>query len=820
MKRRTILPVGLLALLAACAGDGLDAGSDSANLTNCEGSCAAYSALDWRFYRDSEELDLGDLTSRKATLANSATNTVLGAIPFTDISLEPTKLFATAERAAGDNTLLDLDALSEGLGARFGETELSAEVARVRADYARANDAIFAEKSFKLGLDIDPNFTVESFGVGGDNEGKIRLGFELGKTKTARLVSAYSSERDAVMGAPLAVLQEAREFIFPRNIDDVRALRPGESIGIMGEGKFGINVGAGIPILLAQPTSAITYNLVITAGFRARLEGTMDVQLVKTDNNVVVVDVGMSKERSTSVSVAMKDAFGVQGLVSSHVELGSISLDLGKLLDKAINTTIGDKLHALEASAGYSNEKSRLSMARFRFNLDDVQQGSDGEAALAQALAGDVRLAQALAARKNTGIVQEYELSRTGSTVSKAGELNLLGLKFYKEVIEKDVSVTVETPGGATALLFNSLHEEGGMFFSNHAYTRVGLAGRTFPRDGSEGTSQANLFLQVEEGDKFTDHDKFLDRFDTILVAIVGREFFAGIEEKGNAIAQLVADECGSQSPTQTSCRNRMIADPRVIALREEATDLAAAAGSNAQEQELLVTLVDRKMAIHSVMESQALITGPALSILADYRLDDAALSQLSKLPREKFEQALTEYAAAHLAKRPDGSLESKLNNVDNSDLRELGDTFENYMGRYSQLAAAEKAKLGNIGQAGTRFMEVRYELDGNGKPKYDSAIAQSMAQGRSRLMTKMVDKLIDKAGKFPGQSEQAIALALLSVTPSASRDLRVVLNVDDDESQSYKNAGLETFDVYAKGDKVKPIDAGVFSIDALLNKQ
>ena len=58
----------------------------------------------------------------------------------------------------------------------------------------------------------------------------------------------------------------------------------------------------------------------------------------------------------------------------------------------------------------------RISVARLRFHLDgDSPVGGRAEA-LAQALKGDLRLAQALAARGDSGVVAEFDLVRSGAS--------------------------------------------------------------------------------------------------------------------------------------------------------------------------------------------------------------------------------------------------------------------------------------------------------------------------------------------------------------------------------------------------------------------
>jgi len=153
---------------------------------------------------------------------------------------------------------------------------------------------------------------------------------------------------------------------------------------------------------------------VLSAGVRTRLEGTLDVQLVRLDGDAVVVDVGVEQASLKEMRVGLEDGWGVVGLVQKTVELGGRSIDLGQVVDKAFQKQLNAKLNLVEASLEKTQRRSRLSVARLRFSLDQAQGQAGIEKAIAAALRADVRLAQALANARTPGVEVEFELSRSG----------------------------------------------------------------------------------------------------------------------------------------------------------------------------------------------------------------------------------------------------------------------------------------------------------------------------------------------------------------------------------------------------------------------
>jgi hypothetical protein len=823
MRRDFFAVVGLAVAVAAaqgCAGD--DLGTDTGEVKEL---------ID--LYRDGKDLDLGDLLSVSAGFATEELNDALALSDYGKVQLAPTELYALSEDAQGDATLHDIDELVSGLALRFGERELTTEVNRVRREHLLASDdEVYGESAFQV--DLGHGW---SHAIGGFDGVAAHLGFEAQSRLEARVISAFGSEWKATVGSPLQAIGAARGFVLPRSLEDLRQLAPGESYALRGRGHLGLNLGVGVPIVVAA-IDALTYNLVLSAGVRAVLEGEVDVQVVRLGDGEVCVDVGVEKSTVKSARVALSDGWGVQGLLQQHVRIGSIEVDLGRLVEKAIERQLNAKLNLVEASWEETKRRSRISVARFRVDLDAVGAGSPVEAALAQLLHADLRLAQALANRAEPGIVQEFELTRSGVSSASYAGIDILGMSFFRKVQESEGSVVIQTPGGARAILFESLHRQSGWFFSSHGYTRVGLSGMVFDAERPGGAmGEANLLFQVVEGDDFMERDKLLDHLDGVILGVAGPAALAALEKPANALERFVEKHCPN-SQAFDPCRKQVLSHPTVLQLKADgAQALASKIGAL---EPALAELVQKagalRLVAQSAYEPKAALVGPPTSIVLDYRLDDGALERLL-LERDagELEAALLSYlrAAEIERKSPEADIAAAREDIDASYLglaRDLSDSYEHHAARYRSLVAAEDTVLARhpeLGPLGGRAIEIRFPIESGKRPRYDAAVAGSLAQARSRVATGLVDELIEvlREGDTSESPEQVLAYTLLQLTAARRVDLRLDIDMDlgDHLGQSfdhYRMAGYQSLDVYARASEVSPIDGGLFDIDALLALQ
>jgi hypothetical protein len=808
-------PVALVLAAAALACDAEPSPPEQLDIT-CQGKCDGLdSVID--MMRDPSELAIDDLLNASVPVVVDELNDFLSSSRFVDIKL--------AEPAFHHED--DIDALVTGLAARYGESELTTEVNRVRAEHlSRSDDTTYAEVAVSIRGELanDWNFAAEGF-----DEVTTLLGFNVGTTLEGRVIGAYPFEP----GDPMNNLKALRGFVVPRSMEELGAMKPGEVIAVRGAGRLGLNVGLGVPLLVADPTAFLTYSIALTAALRTQLEGTLDIQLVRLDGSELVLDVGIDRARIKSARLGVEDRWGVQGLLDTEVEIAGIEVDLGRLAEKALQRSLNDQLDLISAHAERSTTKTRASVVRFRFDLAKADPDRLGKA-LRHAFVGDIRLAQALANRGEPGIRSEFDLLRSGvSTTSSAG-IDIFGLRFFKERIEKEGTIVAQTPGGARSLMFDSLHVEGGLFTSSHGFTRVGLAGLSWDAAGGTPRSEANLFVQVQEGDRGMERDKYVDHLDALIVAVAGADAYAAIDAPANELERFTQSLCPgariADACTWDSTQNPELRTRRDAALMEFES---AIAGVDGKTFDLLKVAATHKLLAQGTYEVKGNgFIGPGTDVFVDFRLDDATLADLAlQHDGEDLAAAIEDILAATDVRRdlPIDELEAERRALRDNVSRELGtiaDTFDAFAASYRQLLDAEAATLDTVGELGPRTLEIRFSLDASNRPRYEEAVVRSLAQARSKLATQLFDSLHEQAGEWEPHAEQVVAYGLLALAAEERLDLR--LDVDHFLKDTvvamrkvYRRAGYpEHFSAYARGPANAPIGGGLFDVDALLEAE
>ncbi|MDB4961935.1 MAG: hypothetical protein JWP01_1934 [Myxococcales bacterium] len=827
-------------LFAAVSLAGCTAGDDADELSiTCEGKCDGLSSVK-ALVSDAKKLDLQDLINVGAGYATDAVNDALGVSNYAQVRIQPTELYAPAAVAANDLTLKNLDSLVTGLAAKFGESALTTEINTIRSEYLRqSGKRVYAESAFKLSASLGYNWTLPTSGFGANGNGAVTLGFDAGGEIEARVITSHERENAALVSAPLAAVKTARGFVLPRSLADIRKMAPGESFALAGHGKLGINLGAGVPILIANPASWLTYSLVLSAGMRSVFEGDMDVQLVHARGEQVVIDVGVRTAKLNQAYIALTDGFGVQGLVSSTVEIAGATVDLGRLLDKALQSKVASKLSLIKARAERTNTAMRMSVARLRFDLAGADPTGAREAALAQALKGDVRLAQALAARADSGVVAEFDLVRSGASAISYAGVDVLGMSFYRRSAESEGSAVLQTPGGILALMWESLHREAGWFFTSHGFTRVGVAGLKFDaRTPGVAKGETNLFLQTQEGDKFMERDKVIDQLDSVIVAVGGKPALRAIENKGNELERLINTRC--PLPTQgeyfdEDCNIALVNGSEVRGLKAAAlSEFETAIGSlPAPSKDLLMAVADLRLSAQSIQDPAASAVGPTASVVVDFRLDDAALRGLFTKDQTAFRNSVIELMEATQLDRTTTNTTAERTRIRERSTAvadKMATIFVDHSKQYQRLVSIEGARIETLGEIGANAIEVRFAVDASKRPVYDQAISQSVAQARAGVVSSLYDKLRDEADDMPSSGgsraahpEQIASFALLSLSAPEKTELRVSLKTDNSSCslcgsrERYDAAGFASVDVYAKGPQSSTIAAGLFDIDAII---
>ena len=806
------------------------------------GQCDIFSDIR-ELLQDARNVDLNDMITAGLGLFTDEMN---DAMEF--IEVQESVAYALEEDHIDDIAVESLDLLVSGLVTRFGREELTRDVTQLRIEHLEnSSDRYFVESAFALHGDAYWNWALATEGFGfGDAEKRERfLGISTGGEIQARVIGAYQGEIAGIMRAPLGAIRAARGFIFPRGIDDLRGMSPGEAVAFSGQGHLGLNVGAGVPIFIADPTPAISFSLVLSVALRTLLEGKLDVQLVKMRNQELVVDVGMENAAVAEAEVAITPGWGVEGLVKSTVNIKSVELDIGRIIDKGVKKRLEKKIKTLEVQFSREKEKTRLTVARFRFRLDELD--DRGIHALERASRGDIRLAQNLAARGDQGINVEFDLDRTGVSTSSYKGVNLFGLNFFDHKIENSGAAVLQTPGGARTLVWDGLGRFQGSGFPSHGFKRTGVTGLTFAEHGVLGEGEANLFLETKESDRFMERSRMLGQVDPMLMALLGVDVFKQVQASLEPLAAYLHQKCplgGHEDSFSESCNIEAIElDNEFSALRENVWTLFwniyASLESDSSEDSTLADLAAHlmllKVGIHSVQDPLGFLHGPSASIDADFRLDDGALDALMGRSRQEFQEVLHRTLDLVKNNRRDFDFHSPTQPTEpfTDAIAAMGSVFARRSAQYRDYKWAEKGLLNKEfktpGYSGKHAEILEFATIDN-RPNYESATMSSMAQFRSESAVKMFDELynLSDASAAPNHAEQWISFAFLNALPRHHINLKVGFFVDTEGLLNgqlnprfrYDAAQIRSFDVQGRGRLVEPLFDGLFDIDQVINLQ
>jgi hypothetical protein len=717
--------------------------------------------------------------------------------------------------------------LSGGIVGRFGEHELSSQVALVRQQQlADTADQRYLETSFAVPKQLlDAGWQMPVAGLHPDSAVRTSVGFTDGAAVSTRMVTLVSADADAARANPAQAIRDARSalpqgsFLLPRNLDDVRALQPGESFGLQAQGRVGINLGVRTPWLLALYGA---YHLVFSAALSTRITGLIDVQLVRLSGDQFVVDVGAERASVEDAFVAVQDGFGAPFLSGDARWFGfghmRSPIDLNVVAQKGFEALLHRKISFFGARAEAADGQTRMTLARLRFTLpsqgDTIDTDLVGQA-LAQALHGDVRLAQALANRGEPGVVCEFDLFRGGAaSVSRAG-FHLFGLRFYRDVLVQQGDVVLQTPGGVRTFLFDSLRKVWEKRHSSHGYKRVGLSGLVFDdnaaraQDAAHARGEVNFFVQIQEGADTLARDTLLDHLDGLIGATTGADGLATIASVGDPL-QVTADRCRDDA-----CVVATLADS--AAKRQGAlAQLGVVAGGLEPSLLDLVTGAAQLRLAGAARKSL-----PAGTVSVEYRLDEQTLRAVLQAGRGA---DLAGGAAAFL-----GAAQVKRGGSDPASARAsaiasatgrvapLGTLFDASATRYAQLVDVEtNARLADLGEP-SDLLELQLPVRSDMQADYDHVTADSIPHLRAQVVLDLYDALLRAvdASALGKPAEQVIAYALLSMVNPASLDLRFDVQMGG-LPDGFGTSGLAPTSRPARGSAVARIDGGLFNVDDL----
>ncbi|MBR58803.1 MAG: hypothetical protein CMH54_12385 [Myxococcales bacterium] len=485
------------------------------------------------YFAHTLNLDLSDLEGRIARMATKELNASISGIPFTTIALEPTEVFAGADVAAEDSTIGNLEQLSVGLTAQYGEKDFVSKVNRIRVEHLNTSgDRYYAESTFQVQLKADGSFELPDVG-----NLDVAVGFNPQGTLVARTVSAHepsdtslwfnASEVADLILEPLNAVYAARGFILPTSLSDLSDLKPGESISLSGHGVVGFNIGANLPVFAFDPTSYVRVSARFHLGAWVQMLGDIDYHLIRGTNDTLYLDVGISNRKLNGYRVALKSGWGLYEVPSLlEVELAGKRFALGDIAAAIIKNKI-DRAGLLDygVEGMTSNEAERITLHRYEVNLKSA--GPMVETALSQAVSGDLRLLQSLSDRANSGILERVSFERSIDHHRSYRGLDVASMRFFKDINEYEGSVYLEHNNQVDEIVFDEFSENTGKFFSDWGYTRAIVTSQTW-EGGSYRGAASNLRISVTEGDRFTERDKVLDHVDAALLSVMD---FTGLYE-------------------------------------------------------------------------------------------------------------------------------------------------------------------------------------------------------------------------------------------------------------------------------------------------
>lgn len=848
-------------LLSACGGDEDPAGSAGdqpppvQTLAGDSGKAdgRVFEVLD--YFTDTLGLDLVDFLEIEADLASDALNAALDVVEFADVEVDPTRLYgvdAVPDERDGVFIVQDIAGLHSDLLRRFGEQDFVAQLNGMRrAALERGDHKYFGESRFRVQLGGGKSFNTGAAGW------SVGVGFDAGRDVTATVVAGYDAEIDDILRAPLGSISDIRHWVLPRNVDDLESLTVGESVGLRGQGRVGLNAGASVPVFAFADGGVVTVSARFALGARAQLVGELDIQIMRGEGDDLFVDVGVGNAKVQGAHAALEPSYGLAPIPALYeFQILGREFELGDVADKVAKNVFRKALRytGLDRS-GVRGEveisQDRVTVNRFRFDL--AQRGAELDKAIILAAGGDVRMAQTLADRSDSGVQSLVSLEREFNARRTYVGAQLAGMRWFTEEAERQGTVFVETPDGVREFVIDEISRDTGRWFDESGWDRQVVVAQRW-QDGQFVGATSNLRLIMRESDRWARRDAVLDHLDAMLLPAVGFEgLYEQLGPQADQLIGLLSDVCDCSEfdddntcvGLDDDCVADAIEDGTVpawrTATRQAADDAllkvsdAGLAGEFDPASKLAADLMNVKLAMSDVIDGEA---GRTVSyskglLLLDARITQAGLDAIFRdTDSTQFQNRMTELLRliVHDRFRKDygRAKDNALDKVDaESDrLEDLTKIFDESRDEYGSIADAAAIRIAGapIGE-GARVL-VTEEGDAN----EDELTIRTIAHEKGAMSARFVDALLDRANDrsfLEGFLEvltlgladpvgfrdtHLVAYTLLSLSPQSERELLVNLEFDDDDAP-------EPVRAYLRGANADLIEAGEFDLDTLLGR-
>ncbi len=797
------------------------------------------------YFAHTLNLDLSDLEGRIARMATKELNAGLSGIPFVNIGLEPTEIFADAMTAESDSSVGNLEQLSSGLTAQYGETDFVTQVNRIRVEHLNTSaDQYFAESTFQVQLNADGSFELPDVG-----NLDIAVGFGQQGTLVARTISAHQSEVAALVMEPLHAVYAARGFVLPTSLTDLSQLKPGESISLTGHGTIGFNMGANLPVFAYDPISYVRVSARFHLGAWVQMLGDLEYHLIRGNNDTVYLDVGISNRKLSGYRVAVKSGWGLYEVPSLlEVEIAGKRFALGDIAADIIKNKI-DRTGLLDygVEGMTSNDDKRITLHRYEVHLNSA--GPMVEKALSQAVAGDLRLVQTLADRPNSGILERVNFQRAVDHHRSYRGMNLASMRFFKDIKEYEGSVYLEHNGQVDEIVFDEFSENTGKFFAEWGYRRSIVTSQTW-EGGSYRGAASNLRISVTEGDRFTQRDKVLDHVDAALLSVFDfTNLYEDLTRKFEELQHEVdknCPDCNDNADTNCDyeykqCLNTLLSEEEINSWKLELLSMTDAhlqgvdnKGYNPEFHigaDVAGQLLDLKLELAAVQELKDALadTTGRTSMITDVRFSQEGLNHLLLVVTpEEFEQRLRDVLTLLVSKRSrdyDKKYDAALDWLSGEEdkIEDMVAIFRDARETYLKLddLAGVRVQGFPIGDAAA---VVTVTSDESSLPT-----VQTIAAKKGQVAAKLFDDLVEEADELSliesivkllslglidmsgFESHHLVAYTMMSLVPA---DYRECLMTMDFENDAFADVQLYTRGVEEKGF----INLGHFDLWTLLN--
>ena len=821
--RGSAVSILLSLLVIGCMGDvdqePIEAGSCPS------GKCDRVSDDVQELFSDMKRVSLDDLVSLGAGLATEELNDQLARLPFIDLQLSETSLFGLETRTLfGETMINNIYDLQAGLTVALGEQAFSAKVNQLRISTLQSRPgSIFAETSFRLGGSLQQSWSVDH------GEWLGNLGFELSPNLEAIVIAPYDQVSDAVVSQPLNLLRAARGFILPRDLSDIINMSAGSSVTLRGRGVVGINLGLGVPLIATAIGDYLSLNARLSGAVRVSMSGDLDVQLVRGQGSTVYLDVGLTEQRVKHLSAAVTSGYGVEGLPIPELNVGGLKVDVAQVIEEAFARQLNEKLGAFDVRRSSTQVSGRLSVARFEFNLSAATPTLTQ--ALIQGLKGDLRLAQALANRDQSGVVSQLELTKDFELDSKYLGFRLLSMRFFSSTEETQGNINIGVNGENQEILFGEIERKGGIFFtqrgSNWRQTTSTISSGMGPKRALN-----NARLIITEHDRFLSKDQINDHLDALLGYFYGANpVFEDFGYIADQLSEHADHSCGGRPDHDASrrekeryetCVEQLPFDPQVRSYIDRIYERSSGYEGRWSGQDF--SLLDATTVGQQVLATRVGIsathdapnvgmTGPRGTLVTQVRFSDQAVETLmDPSSPERFAKAMMSVMSLMDLDRGD-DLDDRIDERDNylrgkqRRISEVVDTYQVIMERYQQYNEVAELTWNDgksVGEEATLLLISRDE-----KPAL-----KSLAQLKGELIGTLYGELIESARWLGEPDTLLVGYALLNLVPPSQIELMLSGKFSEDHSGGYHQYD---YSIYSLGN-ADFIEAGIFNLEELLS--